>query len=136
MPYISPPILRTYNSSKRPDSAQSSARLGVHYSREQQRNHNRRVVLVEVGVCSLRAVEQVHGLLLLSRSGIGHVGAVRECLRVYDLRWLAESSYAESVPHSKLFYIRLVCGFGRLEEGGTNEAGECGDADDVAGCAR
>lgn len=124
-------ISPTYDSAQAPNCTQGGASLWVNDARKQHCCHDRWVVLVEVQVCSLRAVEQVHCLLLLSRSGIGHVCAVRESLGVCDLRWLAEGRHAESMPDTQL--SRLVSdSFGVVKVGGTNEAGECGNADDVA----
>lgn len=67
------------------------------------------MVLVEVYVCSLGAVEQVHCLLLLSRGGAREIVLVRPRLGVRDLGWLSECRAAEAMPNTQL--LQPVSGF-------------------------
>lgn len=87
-----------------PSHAHDRRRHRVSESCDQQRSDEHAVVLEEVAVGPLRAVEQIHLLLLLG-SGSAHVAVLGVLLGVGDAGGFAEGSNAASVPEADLSRI-------------------------------
>lgn len=114
-----------------PSHAHDRRRHRVSESCDQQRSNEHAVVLEEVAVCSLRAVEQVHLLLLLG-SGSAHVAVLGVLLGVGDAGGFAESSNAASVPEADLLSHLLASRTDELcrdERGAYEEGAGCREKD-------
>lgn len=87
----------------RPNQAQNTRRNRVLEPRDHHGGHEERVVLQEVGVPTLRAVEEVLGLVLWVRGGgegVASLGVKGVGDRVGDACGFAEGAGAEAVPEA------------------------------------
>lgn len=143
-------------SAHRPTHSQHRRSNGILQTREQHRNDEWRVILQIVPyittiststftyplssvypslltVCPLRAIEQVHLLLLLRRRS-RHLRAVRVGLRVSESRSLPERTHADTVPEAQEAGAGCCCddpailsGEGQGDKVGVGHCGGGGD---------